>query len=65
MIKRCGLVSNVGRQTGVESKLHSVADGLFLTHDQVQQGALATAIGACSSTRVNECVEDQKVWIGW
>ena len=50
---------------GVESKLHSVADGLFLTHDQAQQGALATAIGACSSTRVSECVEDQKVWIGW
>ena len=57
-------MSNVGRQTGVGSKLHSATDGLCLTHDKAQQGALATAFRPCSSTWLSGNGEDQKVWIG-
>ncbi|KAA6425011.1 MAG: hypothetical protein FRX49_05185 [Trebouxia sp. A1-2] len=48
----CLVLSKVGGHNVVGAQLYSATDGLLLTHDEAQQGALATAIGACRHTRV-------------
>lgn len=50
----CLVLSKVGGHNVVGAQLYSATDGLLLTHDEAQQGALATAIGACRHTRVSK-----------
>ncbi len=57
----CLVLGKVGGHNVVGAQLDPATDGLLLTHDKAQQGALATAIGPCSNTWVSGC---EAVWTG-